>query len=149
MIKNIVSLEADKTKELAKVLSAVAHENRINILRGFNKGDNLSEVLTKIGISRSTLQNHIEMLNNAGLIEKVPGKNPYKLTYEGKQTLKKIEDIEKEIIQPRYDKQIKLKKQIFEETKKTEELEVFASALNLGIDDLKVLLEKLREGKKT
>jgi predicted transcriptional regulator len=146
MKNNIINLEAAKAKELAKILGAVAHENRICILNGLKEGDNLSKILTKTGISRSTLQNHLEMLNHAGLIERIGGKIPYKLTQEGIIILSKVEEIDKEIIEPRYNKKIKLEKGILEKIKKIEEPGVFSSAL--GVKELEELLTKLKERKK-
>lgn len=143
----MIDLEAAKTKELAKILGAVAHENRIYILKSFKSGNGLSEIMAKAEISRSTLQNHLEMLSHAGLIERVAGKVPYKLTDDGEKILNKIKELEKEIIELRHDKETKLKADIFEETKKIKEPSAFASALNLGVKDLEKLLEKLRESK--
>ena len=146
MKKDRLDLSMVKAKELATILGAVAHENRICILKSLKEGDNLSAILVKTKISRSTLQNHLEMLSNAWLIKRIAGKVPYQLTNEGKKILNKVEEIEKEVIEPRYNRKLKLDKDILERTKTISEPGVFASAL--GVKELEELLTKLKESKK-
>jgi len=125
----------------ARLFRALGHENRLYVMKGFERGDDLNEIMVKTGIVRSTLQRHLEALNYAELIERVEGRVPYKLTHKGEEILGKIEEIDKEIVGPRYDKMIELEKSVI---MRMREAKPGVLASNLKEKDLENLNEALK-----
>ena len=62
---------------IASVFSALGNKRRLELLDVIEKGiSNPSEIARKMGIPRSTVEKHLRVLLNAGLVEKVPSLSP-------------------------------------------------------------------------
>ncbi len=66
--------------QIAQVFSGLGNERRLQIIESIEKGiSNPGEISHKMGLPRSTIEKHIRILVDAGLVEKLPG-----LTIEGR-----------------------------------------------------------------
>ena len=76
-------LDVDSKKNLARILRTLGHPKRIEILSLlYGSRQEYSVILRKIGISRTALANHLNLLVEAGLIERKE-RGSYSLTKDG------------------------------------------------------------------
>ena len=77
-------LDVDSTKNLAKILRILGHPKRIEILTLLHKSQQeYSVILRNIGISRTALANHLNLLVETGMIQRME-RGSYSLTEDGR-----------------------------------------------------------------
>lgn len=79
-------------------MDLLSHENRIALLEGIDEGKPPNEIADECGVSRQTLQGHIERLKDGKLIEQNQGDDPYRLTDVGKALLTEAREMEKDLV---------------------------------------------------
>ncbi|TFG27853.1 ArsR family transcriptional regulator [Candidatus Thorarchaeota archaeon] len=82
--KELEELDTDSTKNLAKILGILGHAKRIEIISLLYKSpQDYSTILRNVGISRTALANHLNLLIDSGLIERIE-RGSYSLTTDGR-----------------------------------------------------------------
>lgn len=86
-------MELAAARFLRDVFNALSHEYRLLLLDRIAHRKDLARLLQICNITRGGLQKHIEVLKEAGLIErKRGGKGPYQLTSRGRMVQKILEE---------------------------------------------------------
>ena len=82
-------------KEAAKILEALANENRLKILKSLSRrGKYLKELQEELpDISAGTLSNHLNILEEAGLVVQEAVRGRYLITLPGRFALKMISNL--------------------------------------------------------
>jgi predicted transcriptional regulator len=91
-------MELAIAKLLETPFNAISHRYRLLLLDYIAHGEDIPKILQVCGITRAALQKHIEMLKEAGIIEKGKGKRPYELTSYGEVLYKLVERSAKELV---------------------------------------------------